>query len=99
MYLRWGRKPLWKYSSPGKIELPKFKLPNDLASKKKPDREISDEKAKEIALKAVPGNVTGISIEKKDGIQRIVVEVLTKDGSEIDVIIDMVTGKVVDTEE
>jgi len=87
------------YSGPGTIELPTFKLPDNLVSNKKPVRKISDEKAKEIALKAVSGNVTGIGVEKKKGIRRIVVEVLTKDGSEIDVIIDMVTGKVVDKED
>lgn len=63
-----------------------------------PVRKISDERAKEIALAAVPGEVTAISIERKLGGLRIVVEVIAKDGTETDVIIDMETGKVLGTE-
>jgi uncharacterized membrane protein YkoI len=56
-------------------------------------RKISDEKAKEIALQAVPGDVTAVAIEKKLGANRFVVEVIAKeDGIETDVIIDMETG-------
>lgn len=61
-------------------------------------RKITDEEAQEIALKRVPGDVTGVAIERKLGKQAIVVEVLAKDGSEIDVIIDMETGEVLGTE-
>ena len=61
-------------------------------------RKIGDEEARKIALAAVPGEVTGVAIETKQGKQRIVVEVLAKDGSEVDVIIDMETGKVLGTE-
>ena len=39
-----------------------------------------------------------MAIEKKLGKQTIVVEVVAKDGSEIDVIIDMETGAVLGTE-
>ena len=60
---------------------------------------ISEDEAVKIALKAVPGNVTAVSIEKKLGADRYVVEVIAKeDGVETDVIIDMVTGKVLMTE-
>jgi uncharacterized membrane protein YkoI len=60
---------------------------------------ITEEEAVKIALKAVPGEVTGVAIEKKLGANRYVVEVLAKeDGVETDVIIDMETGKVLATE-
>ena len=60
---------------------------------------ITEEEAVKIALKAVPGEVTGVAIEKKLGADRYVVEVLAKeDGVETDVIIDMETGKVLATE-
>lgn len=60
---------------------------------------ISENEAVAIALKAVPGEVTEVAIEKKHGANRYVVEVLSKeDGSETDVIIDMETGKVLATE-
>lgn len=56
---------------------------------------ISEEEAKEIALKAVPGQVIGVEIEKKFGAKRFVVEIIaTADGAETDVIIEMETGKV-----
>jgi uncharacterized membrane protein YkoI len=56
---------------------------------------ISQEEAKQIALKAVPGKVTDVTIEKKLGANRYVVEVISADGGkEVDVIIDMKTGKV-----
>jgi uncharacterized membrane protein YkoI len=60
---------------------------------------ISEEEAVKIALKAVPGDVTAVSIEKKLGANRYVVEVIAKeDGVETDVIIDMETGKILTTE-
>jgi uncharacterized membrane protein YkoI len=61
-------------------------------------RKITDEQAEEIALETVPGDVTGVAIERKLGKQTIVVEVLAEDGSEVDVIIDMETGEVLGTE-
>lgn len=63
------------------------------------DSKISEDEAVKIALKAVPGEVTGVEIEKKLGENRYVVEVIAKeDGVETDVIIDMETGKVLTTE-
>lgn len=56
---------------------------------------ISEEEAKEIALKAVPGEVMEVAVERKLGAKRFVVEVIaTPDGAETDVIIEMETGKV-----
>lgn len=63
-----------------------------------PVRNISDDRAKEIALATVSGDVTGIGVEKKLGKRTIVVEVLGQDGSETDVIIDMESGEVLGTE-
>jgi len=60
---------------------------------------INDEQAAAIALAAVPGEVMDIAIERKMGNKRIVVEVIASaDMAETDVIIDMVTGKVLGTE-
>ena len=56
---------------------------------------ISEDDAKKIALKAVPGKVQDIAIEKKLGANRYVVEVIpAKGGKEVDVVIHMTTGKV-----
>ena len=56
---------------------------------------ISEEKAKEIALKAVPGEVMDVAVERKLGANRFVVEIIANaDGAELDVIIEMETGKV-----
>ena len=74
-----------------------FGVPGDTAMAQ---AKISDEEAKEIAVKAVPGEVTDFAIEKKLGANRYVVEVIAADrGAEIDVIIDMETGKVLATDD
>lgn len=62
------------------------------------NRKISDEKAIEIALKKVPGQVTHVGLERKLGKLSIVVEVQADTGIETDVIIDMETGEVRGTE-
>jgi uncharacterized membrane protein YkoI len=67
------------------------------ATASKPAR-ISEEQAKEIALKVLPGRVTDVAIEKKRGKNVYVVEVLTERNVEKDVLVDMVTGKVLGTE-
>ena len=60
---------------------------------------ITADEAKEIALKAVPGKVVGIIIEKKFGKQVYVVEVIAQaDSVETDVFVDPQTGEVVGTE-
>ena len=57
---------------------------------------ISEDEAKKIAIKAVPGKATDIAIEKKLGVNRYVVEVQpAAGGKELDVVIDMATGKVI----
>lgn len=62
-------------------------------------RKISDEQAREIALKAVPGEVMDVALERKMGGKRIVVEIIAAaDKAEVDVIIDKDTGKVLGIE-
>lgn len=56
--------------------------------------QITAEAAKAIALKALPGKATDVTIEKKGGKKVYVVEVMTEAGSEKDVFVDMVSGKV-----
>lgn len=58
---------------------------------------ITEEEAKEIALREVPGRVTDVAIEKKLEKTAYVVEVDTSDG-ETDVIIDVNTGEVLGIE-
>ncbi len=60
---------------------------------------ISEDEAKKIAVKAVPGKATDIAIEKKQGLNRYVVEVQpAAGGKELDVVIDMTSGKVIAVE-
>ena len=68
------------------------------ASKSPKQQKITDEQASAIALKAVPGEVTGIALERKLGQLCIVVEVAADSGPETDVIIDPETGEVLGTE-
>ena len=56
---------------------------------------ISEEKAKEIALKLMPGKVTGVTIEKKKGKQVYVIEIMSATKGEKDVFVDTVSGKVI----
>lgn len=64
-----------------------------------PVRKVSDDEAKEIARRTVPGTVIDLEVERKLGAERIVVEVIADaDGAETDVIIDMETGEVVGVE-
>jgi uncharacterized membrane protein YkoI len=60
---------------------------------------ISEEKAKEIALKEIPGNITSVVIEKQLGKNVYVVEIIEKSsGEEVDVFVDIDTGEVVGTD-
>ncbi len=60
---------------------------------------ISEDEAKAIAEKRVPGKAIDVAIEKKRGADRYVVEVKpAAGGKELDVIIDMVSGKVLGVE-
>ena len=65
----------------------------------KPAKTISEDQAKQIAEKAVPGKAIDVAIEKKRGANRFVVEVApAAGGKEVDVIIDMTSGKVLGIE-
>ena len=65
----------------------------------KPAKTISEDEAKQIAEKAVPGKAIDVAIEKKRGANRFVVEVApAAGGKEVDVIIDMISGKVLGIE-
>ena len=65
----------------------------------KPAKTISEDQAKQIAEKAVPGKAIDVAIEKKRGANRFVVEVApAAGGKEVDVIIDMISGKVLGIE-
>lgn len=63
-----------------------------------PIPKISSEEAQEKALKVVPGRVTSVVIERKRGKHVYVVEILTRNASEKDVLVDVETGEVVGTE-
>jgi uncharacterized membrane protein YkoI len=64
-----------------------------------PTPKISIEQASAAALKAVPGRVTSVVIERKRGKEVYVVEIQTRSGVEKDVFIDLDTGQVLGTEE
>jgi hypothetical protein len=62
--------------------------------------QITKDEAAQIALKAVPGKVLSVVIEKKFGKQVYVVEVMAQaDSVETDVFVDPQTGEVVGTEQ
>ena len=60
--------------------------------------EITVERAKEIALQAVPGVVTSIEIDTLNGSTVYVIEIAAKTGIETDVFIDKITGKILSIE-
>ena len=65
----------------------------------KPTKRISEDEAKQIAEKTVPGKAIDVAIENKRGANRFVVEVApAAGGKEVDVIIDMTSGKVLGIE-
>jgi uncharacterized membrane protein YkoI len=69
--------------------------PSAVKKKAQGAKVISEEDAKQIAVKAVPGKVIDIAIEKKLGANRYVVEVQPEaGGKELDVVINMTSGKV-----
>ena len=59
---------------------------------------ITEDQAKAIALKTIPGKVTKVVIEKKKGKMVYVVEIMSEKKGEIDVFVDIVTGKVIGTD-
>lgn len=60
--------------------------------------EITKEEAEEIALKEVPGKVTGVAKEGKFGKIAMVVEIQAENGIETDVIVDLFTGEILGVE-
>ena len=64
-----------------------------------PTPKISQEQAKTAALKLVPGRVTSVVIEKKQGKNVYVVEIVPRSGGEKDVFVDIETGQVLGTED
>jgi uncharacterized membrane protein YkoI len=61
---------------------------------KQPASKITAEQAKNIALERIPGKVTDVTIEKKEGKNVYVVEIETPNG-EKDVFVDIESGKIV----
>jgi hypothetical protein len=59
---------------------------------------ITEDEAKQIALREVPGQVTDVAIERKFGRLSYVVEIDADSGPETDVIIDIETGEVLAVE-
>jgi uncharacterized protein YdbL (DUF1318 family) len=67
------------------------------AKQKSAKAKISAEDAKRIALQRVPGKVTDVTIERKNGRNVYVVEIQA-DGREVDVFVDPQTGEIVGTD-
>ena len=64
-----------------------------------PGGTISEEEARQAALKALPGKVTDVTVEKKRGKTVYVIEIVAeKDGVETDVLVDMTSGTVLGME-
>lgn len=64
-----------------------------------PVAKISGKEATEIALQVIPGKANSLVIERKKGRNVYVVEIIAaKNGAEIDVFVDIETGKVVGTD-
>ncbi len=59
---------------------------------------LSEEQIIEIALAEVPGEVVEIELEREDGMQVYEVEILTADGTEMEVEIAAGTGDVLEVE-
>lgn len=60
---------------------------------------ISEQQAKQIAVKAVPGEITDATIEKKLGKMVWVIEIVAQNGgAETDVLVDMESGRVLGME-
>ena len=77
---------------------PAFAGTTDAKAKPAEAAKITEEQASAIALKAVPGKVTGVTIEKKLGKNVYVVEIMSQTQGEKDVFVDLVSGKVIGTD-
>ena len=60
---------------------------------------ISEDQARAVAVKAVPGKVKKVEMEEKEGKVVYVVEVISEQKGEVDVLVDVKSGKVVSIEE
>jgi uncharacterized membrane protein YkoI len=77
----------------------KFHLAKNIPQVIPPVAKVSGGEAAEIALKKVPGKANSVSIERKSGKNVYVVEIIEKSsGKEVDVFVDIETGKVVGTD-
>ncbi|MGH8430966.1 MAG: PepSY domain-containing protein, partial [Solimonas sp.] len=63
-----------------------------------PVAKITPEQATETALKAMPGRMTSVVIERKRGRHVYVVEIMTSSAGEKDVLVDIESGEIVGTE-
>jgi hypothetical protein len=63
-----------------------------------PAAKITPEQATEAALKAMPGRMTSVVIERKRGRHVYVVEIMTSNLGEKDVLVDIESGEIVGTE-
>jgi len=63
-----------------------------------PVAKITPEQATEAALKAISGRVTSVVIERKRGRHVYVVEIMTNNAGEKDVLVDIESGEIVGTE-
>ena len=78
---------------------PAFAGPTDTKAAPLPaGAKITSDQASAIALKAIPGKVTGVTIEKKLGKNVYVVEIMSQTQGEKDVFVDLVSGKVIGTD-
>ena len=78
---------------------PAFAGPTDTKAAPLPaGAKITSNQASAIALKAIPGKVTSVAIEKKLGKTVYVVEIMSETQGEKDVFVDLVSGKVIGTD-
>lgn len=78
---------------------PAFAAPPDTKAAPLPaGAKITSEQASAIAVKAIPGKVTSVKIEKKLGKNVYVVEIMSETQGEKDVFVDLVSGKVIGTD-
>ena|SRR5205814_6683655 len=82
-----------------RLSIPGLVLFGALGTASSADANITADQASQIALKEVPGKITDLTIEKKLGRNVYVVEIVAeKDGAEVDVLVDLESGKVIGTE-
>jgi len=72
--------------------------PGTTTGRTSPAAKITKEQATKIALEHLPGEVTDVTIEKKRGKNVYVVEIVSPQQGEKDVLVDMESGKVIGTE-